>query len=202
MVFLPMMFVNSLLVLLQTAPLPLPLPSVDGVDLAKGPWFTQVIIQLLLLAAAVAGFAYNIYLRKIDIAQQERSRQADREREERNRKWDQEDRERARQELRDEAMRAGQVVAAKVVAAENRATIQRTELLEKVEEHGRKLAENTQISIDAFREANHVNQKLADIRRSFENIAIRKPIEAAVALEIKKTGDDTNERVKEIEKKL
>jgi hypothetical protein len=139
-------------------------------------------------------------------------------RETRNRRWDREDAERRAKEIKDEAVATAEALAMKTELA-------RLDLADKVErtrldletEHllasakrddlSRQLAENTDISRNAFTEANNVNQKIALLTEAYDAVAgrtarIEQQQDAAVIAvkantdEIRATGDDTNARVR------
>jgi hypothetical protein len=110
-------------------------------------------------------------------------------REWRNRKWDLEDRERARKEL-----------AEKVESAQTLAISKQKEMLDKIEE-------NTNISREAFTEANGVNQKLLLLQNQLNEPYDRKAagIRQRQTDMIEKTHDtveETKDIVEKIERKL
>jgi len=174
-----------------------------------GPQFTwpYVAVSFLTFLTGLTTIAYQIFQ-----AREARLREDKKyEREQLQRERDAVDRERAREELRKEAAN----VAAEVQRAEQRATLQRKDMLNKLDTHAaisrdtnQKIVENTAISTKAlekadaaYSEANTVNQKIADMTKVYDLVARRGEIEKTTA-EIKATGEDTNVRVKEIEHKI
>jgi hypothetical protein len=99
--------------------------------------------QVALALITLAGFGLQMWKESMN-------RKSDAEKEARNRAWDLEDRERARRELE-----------IKVTAAQATAVVANEAVIQKIDE-------NTEISRNAFKEANNTNQKLLELSRAID----------------------------------
>jgi hypothetical protein len=111
--------------------------------------------QIVLLLTTVAGFAAQFI------------------REGRDRRWREEDRKRQEQERKRETedrIRVSADLQRQVQIDTDRAVQGDAELLKRHTQTQQNLAENTEISRQAFREANSVNQKIADLQRRFDRL--------------------------------
>jgi hypothetical protein len=115
--------------------------------------------QVALALITLAGFGLQMWKESMN-------RKADADKEARNRQWDLEDRERARKELEMKVTEAQQTA---VVA--NEAVIQ-------------KIDENTEISRNAFKEANNTNQKLLELAHAIDQTYERR------AVNLRRRADD------------
>jgi gas vesicle protein len=119
-----------------------------------------VIGQIVVVVTTILGFAYTIY------------------RENRNRRWDLEDRKRAREELQtlttSTATKLETTVEHRATELATALSSRATELAQTVDRQrhqlSEQLTENTQISKQAFHEANDVNQKIAELTRKFDEV--------------------------------
>jgi hypothetical protein len=101
-----------------------------------------LIVQIVIFLTTLAGFGYQILMRRMDAKKEERNRQ-----------WDLEDRARARDELARNVTRQAIAVSREqqVIASDIKQMI----------------AENTEVSVKALNEANDVNTRIADLTKKF-----------------------------------